>query len=87
MLDKKAHIKGKGISCPFCGSSSIEGGFIEIEKGKALQGMECTECEGEWQDIYELIDMSPYPAKEVTDERIPNKTPGLAGLLGQRDRN
>ena len=59
MLNKKAHIKGKGLSCPFCGTSSIQGGFIEIEEGKALQGMECTECEAHWQDVYKLIDMEP----------------------------
>ena len=87
MLDKKAHIKGKGLSCPFCGSSSIQGGFIEIEKGKALQGMGCTECEAHWQDVYELIDINTYPVDEATNECIPNKAPGLAGLLGQRNRN
>ena len=60
MLDKKAHIKGKGLSCPFCGSALIRGGFIEIEEGKAFQQMGCTECEAEWQDVYELIDVNPY---------------------------
>ena len=87
MLDKKAHIKGKGLSCPFCGSSSIQGDFIEIEAGKAFQQMGCTECEAKWQDVYELIDINPYLAQEVTNERIPDKAPGLASVLGQRDRN
>ena len=57
MLGRKAHIKQKGLSCPFCGSLFIQGGFIEIETGKAFQKMACTECEGTWQDIYELIDV------------------------------
>jgi formate dehydrogenase maturation protein FdhE len=57
MLDKKAHIKRKGLSCPLCGSSSIQGGFIEIETGKAFQKMTCAECEAKWQDIYKLIDV------------------------------
>jgi len=69
MLDTQTHIKGKGLSCPFCGSLSIQGGFIEIEEGKAYQRMGCTECEAHWQDIYELInmipDINPYPVKEV----------------------
>ncbi len=73
MLDKKTHIKGKGLSCPFCGSSSIQGGFIEIEAGKAFQRMGCTECEAEWQDVYELIDMildiNICPIQEVTHDR------------------
>ena len=59
MLNKKAHIKGKGLSCPFCGTSSIQGSFIEIETGKAFQQMGCTECGAEWQDVYKLIDMEP----------------------------
>ena len=58
MLDKKAHIKRKGVSCPLCGSPSIQGGFVEIETGKAFQKMTCAECEVKWQDIYELIDVT-----------------------------
>ena len=65
MLDKKAHIKGKGLSCPFCGSSSIQGGFTEIEEGKAFQQMGCTACEAHCQDVYKLIDINPYPVEEV----------------------
>ncbi|MBT3255223.1 MAG: hypothetical protein HN366_02025 [Deltaproteobacteria bacterium] len=57
MLDKKMYIKEKGITCPFCGSLSIEGGFIEIDTGKAFQKMSCAECEAKWQNIYKLIDM------------------------------
>ena len=57
MLDKKMYIKEKEFICPFCGSLSIEGGFVEIETGKAFQKMSCVECEARWQNIYELIDM------------------------------
>lgn len=59
MLDKQTYIKRKGLSCPFCGSSSIQGDFIEVEEGKAFQRMGCTECEKQWQDVYELIDINP----------------------------
>ena len=59
MINKKTHIKKKGLICPFCESSSIQGGFIEIEEGKAIQQMGCVDCEAKWQDIYELIDMIP----------------------------
>ena len=70
MLDnKQTYIKRKGLSCPFCASLSIQGGFIEIEIGKAFQRMGCTDCEAQWQDVYELIDMIPdinlYPVEEV----------------------
>jgi hypothetical protein len=60
MIDKESYIKGKGLSCPFCEAESVQGGFIQIESGKALQEMGCTECEGAWQDVYELIDIIPY---------------------------
>ena len=89
MLDRKAHIKGKGLSCPFCASLSIQGGFIEIEAEKAFQRMGCTECEAHWQDIYELIDMipdiNPYPVQEVTHELIPHQETCIASMLGERD--
>ena len=57
MLNKRRYIKERGLSCPFCGSSSIEGGFIKVETGKAFQKMCCAKCEERWQDIYELIDV------------------------------
>ena len=60
MIDKESYIKGKGLSCPFCEAESVQGGFIQIEAGKAFQDMGCTECEGAWQDVYELIDIIPY---------------------------
>ncbi|VBB44987.1 conserved hypothetical protein [uncultured Desulfatiglans sp.] len=59
MLDKQSYLKGKGLSCPYCGSLSIQGGFVEIDSGKAYQRMLCTECKQSWQDIYELMDVSP----------------------------
>jgi hypothetical protein len=57
MLDKETYVKGGGHLCPFCEAESVQGGFIEIEAGKAFQEMGCTECEGTWQDVYELSDV------------------------------
>jgi len=34
MIDRKARMIKKEIYCPFCGSSSIQGGFMEIKNGK-----------------------------------------------------
>ena len=48
MIDKESYIKGKGLLCPFCEAESVQGGFIEIEAGKAFQ------------DVYELIDIISY---------------------------
>ena len=57
MLDKNAYIQSKGLACPFCKAESIQGGFIQIESGKAFQEMGCTECERRWQDVYRLVDV------------------------------
>ena len=59
MVDSKAHINARGVTCPYCGAESIDGGFIEVDAGKAFQEMRCTECEGIWQDVYQLIDVIP----------------------------
>jgi formate dehydrogenase maturation protein FdhE len=59
MMDKEQYIKTKGLTCPFCGSESIEGGFVEIDTGKALQEIACNQCRSKWQDVYELVDMVP----------------------------
>ena len=57
MIHKQAYIKNKGTLCPFCGTESVQGGFVEIEAGKAFQDMNCTECGGDWQDVYQLVDV------------------------------
>jgi hypothetical protein len=59
MIDKERYLKGKGLSCPYCGSKSVEGGFIEVNAGMACQGMCCTECQKRWQDVYRLVDIIP----------------------------
>ena len=57
MMDKKAYIESKGAMCPFCRAESIQGGFVQIEDGKAFQDMDCLECERRWQDAYRLVDV------------------------------
>ena len=59
MIDKKAYIRSKGLVCPFCKTESVQGGFIQVEAGKAFQEMNCLECENRWQDVYQLIDVIP----------------------------
>ena len=51
------YIEKGGVGCLFCGSDNIEGGFIEIDVGRALQKIGCNECSAEWQDVYKLVDV------------------------------
>ena len=53
------YIESKGLICPFCKTAAVQGRFVQIEAGKAVQDMNCLECEGRWQDVYELIDVIP----------------------------
>ena len=65
MIDKATYINAKGLICPHCGADSIEGGFIEVEAGEALQDMSCCQCRGKWQDIYHLVDVVPLGKEEL----------------------
>lgn len=51
------YLKSGGVSCLFCGSGEIEGGFITIEQGSATQSIICLDCEAEWDDRYKLTDV------------------------------
>lgn len=58
-LDKERYIQHGGVSCPFCGSEDIEGGFVETSEGYAFQPITCKEegCGKKWKDIYILSDL------------------------------
>jgi formate dehydrogenase maturation protein FdhE len=64
MIDKESYIESKGLACPFCGSESIQGGFIEIQAAEAYQEMGCRECERNWHDVYRLVDVMPEKSEE-----------------------
>ena len=64
MIDKARYITTKGLVCPYCGSESIEGGFIEVIAGEAFQNMNCCQCRSKWQDIYHLVDVAPLGKEE-----------------------
>jgi hypothetical protein len=68
MTNKAMYIKAKGLSCPFCGGDSLEGGFVEIQAGKAFQQVACCECGNTWQDIYELVDMAPLEREHALEQ-------------------
>ena len=40
--------------CPYCGSSCIDGGFVQVDGKSAYQTIVCHQCSKEWNDIYIL---------------------------------
>jgi len=48
------YLEAKGVRCPYCGSTSIDGGSIDYELGGIYQQMGCGDCDGEWVDGYTL---------------------------------
>ena len=46
-----------GVFCPWCKSSEIQGGFIEIDAGEATQAVSCLECNKNWIDVYTLVEV------------------------------
>jgi len=51
----RAYIKSGGAHCPFCKSVQTEGGPVEISGAQSIQGMWCLDCEEEWEDIFERV--------------------------------
>ena len=54
---KQQYLEAKGVNCPFCGSSQIEGASVEINAGSAYQPIGCLECDKRWKDVYTLQDV------------------------------
>jgi hypothetical protein len=48
------YIAFKGVRCPSCGSSNVNGSQLEVDAGLAFQPMHCSECEANWSDSYGL---------------------------------
>lgn len=49
------YVEAKGMHCPFCNASDIEGGSIDIDAGYATQDVSCHDCQRAWTDRYQLI--------------------------------
>ncbi len=47
-----------GSCCPFCRSTNISAGSVEINNGGASQEVWCDNCGNPWRDIYELTGYS-----------------------------
>jgi len=53
------YVQQGGVRCPYCGSGDIEGSRVEIDAGTAWQEVSCSHCESRWQDVYELVSITP----------------------------
>ena len=61
----KPYIQRRGVACPFCASSNIEGRQFDVQAGTAWQPMNCTDCDREWNDVYTLDTISEIRQPEV----------------------
>jgi predicted Zn-ribbon and HTH transcriptional regulator len=61
----KPYIQRRGVACPFCASSNIEGRQFDVQAGTAWQPMSCTDCGREWNDVYTLDTISEIRQPEV----------------------
>ena len=53
-MSQRRYRKEGGCNCPFCGSSEISGGSVEIGNGTASQEVDCNVCHKVWSDTYVL---------------------------------
>ena len=44
-------------TCPYCGSTNLEGGGHEPEGSGLFHPITCTDCDKDWEDSYVLTDM------------------------------
>lgn len=54
----KKYLEDPGV-CLYCGSSDISADHFEIDGGVAWQKVECSDCGGHWDDVYQLIGVDP----------------------------
>jgi len=52
--EKQKHCLEGGLRCPYCGSTDIEGGPVEVHARLAEQKMSCVKCDKGWTDQYQL---------------------------------
>ncbi len=45
--------------CPYCKSDNICTGEFDACFNSATQKVYCNDCEEQWQDVYEMIDVDP----------------------------
>jgi hypothetical protein len=72
---KTLYLESHGGVCPFCHSSDISGGSVDIEANIAWQEVTCQEpeCGETWQDVYTLTSV------ETQDELQENQQKRRSG--------
>lgn len=53
-MSKKEYARSCGIACPFCESTNLDSGGVDINGGFVVQDTSCRDCKEEWVDIYQL---------------------------------
>lgn len=43
------------VKCPFCDSTDLDAGLIEIEGAEAFQKVNCLNCKEVWKDLHKLV--------------------------------
>ena len=40
-------------TCPYCGSTDLEGGSVTVEGNEAWQDVGCLDCGADWTDVWQ----------------------------------
>jgi transposase-like protein len=51
---KEIYLSSGGVICPFCESTDIFGGAVELDSGIAWQEISCESCGKKWRDCFKL---------------------------------
>ena len=70
-FDERNYLRAKGVKCPWCDSTDIQGDNVDFDEGRVYQDVCCNGCSGNWTDIYELIGAEPV---SEPDEPADNKS-------------
>ena len=68
-------LEASGHRCPFCKSTMIEGGSVEIQSGEATQKVGCNECSAEWIDGYKISQVSILTMPQRYDSEVQGRAP------------
>lgn len=76
-MSQQQYIAHKGLKCPFCGGSEIEGAEVNIDEGGAYQEVSCLDCNAVWSDNYDLVryEFNETPDAQSLGDGISEITP------------
>ena len=58
VMNSKEYVENLGSECPYCGSTQLVGGTVEVHHARAYQPIDCVDCKRSWVDVYKLIGYS-----------------------------